>query len=109
MRSEITLILWQHLLHNILISIKSDKDAHNDSHYTDEKGEFRFLSIPHFNESDAAVMTTKDEAGPINSRPYTETRQNRQSSHLYARGKKMSGMQVIYIPVLRRQRTWKAI
>lgn len=39
-------MLSQHLLHNTLICIVSDKGVHNDSHYTDMTGEFRFLSAP---------------------------------------------------------------
>lgn len=43
---EVLLMLSQHLLHNSLICIISDKGIHNDSHYTDVTGEFRFLSAP---------------------------------------------------------------
>lgn len=43
---EVLLMLSQHLLHNTLICIVSDKGVHNDSHYTDVTGEFGFLSAP---------------------------------------------------------------
>lgn len=39
-------MLSQHFIHNSLICIISDKGVHNDSHYTDMTGEFRFLSAP---------------------------------------------------------------
>lgn len=43
---EVLLMLSQHFFHNSLICIISDKGVHNDSHYTDMTGEFRFLSAP---------------------------------------------------------------